>query len=163
MLGMTRAYGLTFLFPEGDTAIGASLRDYGEFARPEVELIVSYMDQFKEPGAFIDVGANIGAIALPVAAKQQQWKVIAIEAHRGLSNVLAANTLNNRLYNVEVICGAVEAESGITTFPSVSLSSKIDFGVLGTYLNDKIRSERVLMLNLDDFAPLPPISLTPAC
>jgi FkbM family methyltransferase len=153
MLGMTRAYGLTFLFPEGDTAIGASLRDYGEFARPEVELIASYMDQFKDPGTFIDVGANIGAIALPVAAKQQQWKVIAIEAHRGLSNVLAANTLNNQLYNVEVICGAVGAESGITSFPSVSLSSKIDFGALGTHLNDKIRSERVLTLNLDYFAP----------
>jgi FkbM family methyltransferase len=152
MLGMTRAYGLTFLFPEGDSAIGASLRDYGEFARPEVELIASYMDQFKDPGTFIDVGANIGAIALPVAAKQQQWKVIAIEAHRGLSNVLAANTLNNQLYNVEVICGAVGAESGITTFPSVSLSSKINFGSLGTHLNE-VRSERVLMLSLDDFAP----------
>jgi FkbM family methyltransferase len=153
MLGRTLAYGLSFLFPEGDTAIGASLRDYGEFARPEVELIASYMDQFKDPGTFIDVGANIGAITLPLAAKRRDWKVIAIEAHRELSNVLAANTLNNRLYNVEVICAAVGAESGITTFPSVSLSSKINFGVLGTHLKDKIRSERVLMLNLDDFAP----------
>jgi hypothetical protein len=27
--------------------------------------------------------------------------------------VLVANTLNNQLYNVEVICGAVGAESGI--------------------------------------------------
>jgi FkbM family methyltransferase len=153
MLGMTLAYGLNVLFPEGDTAIGASLRDYGEFARPEVELIASYMDQFKDPGTFIDVGANIGAITLPLAAKRQHWNVMAFEAHRGLSNVLAANTLNNQLYNVEVICAAVGAESGITTFPSVSLSSKINFGVLGTHLKDKIRSERVLMLSLDDVAP----------
>jgi FkbM family methyltransferase len=112
------------------------------------------MDQLKDSGTLVDVGANIGPIALPVAAKQRQWKVIAIEAHRGLSNVLAANTLNNQLYNVEVICGAVGAESGITTFPSVSLSSKINFGVLGTHLKDKIPSERVLMFSLDDFAPL---------
>jgi FkbM family methyltransferase len=149
MLGRTLAYGLSFLFPEGDTAIGASLRNYGEFARPEVELIASYMDQFKDSGTFIDVGANIGAITLPLAAKRRDWKVIAIEAHRELSNVLAANTLNNRLYNVEVICAAVGAESGITTFPSVSLSSKINFGVLGTHLKDKISSKHVLMFGLD--------------
>jgi FkbM family methyltransferase len=151
MLDITRAYGLSFLFPENDSAIGTSLRDYGEFGKPEIELIASYMDQSKELGTFIDVGANIGAIALPVAAGRQ-CKVIAIEANRRLSNVLAANVLNNQLYNVEVICAAVGARSGIARFPNVSLSSKINFGVLGTHLNDKIPTEPVLMHSLDEIA-----------
>jgi FkbM family methyltransferase len=152
MLDITRAYGLTLLFPEKDTAIGASLRNHGEFARPEVELIASYMKQFKEPGTFIDVGANVGAIALPLASEQPRWKVAAIEAHRGLSNVLAANALNNQLYNVQVICAAVGAESGVVSFPRVSLTSNINFGVLGVHLSDKIPSERVLMCSLDEIA-----------
>ncbi|HEV8678592.1 MAG TPA: FkbM family methyltransferase [Stellaceae bacterium] len=153
MLDVTRAYGLTFLFPEGDTTVGASLREHGEFARPEVDLLASYMDQLKEPGIFIDVGANIGSIALPLAARHQRWQVIAIEANRALSHVLAANALNNQLYNVEVACAVIGAESGLTSFPSVPLFSKINFGALGAHLGDKVRSERVLMWRLDDIAP----------
>ena len=153
MLDVTRAYGLTFLFPEGDTAIGASLRNHGEFARPEVDLIGAHLDLFEEPGTFIDVGANIGSISLPLAATRSRWSVIAIEAHRGLSNVLAANALNNQLYNVEVMCAVAGATSGITSFPSVPLSARMNFGALGSHLNDKVRPERVLMWSLDEIAP----------
>ena len=67
MLDITRAYGLDFLFPKNDMVIGASLRQYGEFARPEVELIVEHMGSGPEGSCYIDVGANIGSIALPVA------------------------------------------------------------------------------------------------
>src|SRR4051812_46304360 len=99
MLEVAEAYGLSFFYPRGDHAVGASLRDHGEFARPESDLICDYLAA-AAPGTFIDVGANIGAIALPVAARHPAWRVLALEAHRGLAGVLAANAYGARLFNV---------------------------------------------------------------
>ena len=153
MLDVTRAYGLDLLFPQGDLVIGASLRQYGEFARPEVELIADHLAAFEPSACYIDVGANIGAIALPLAARRPQAKVIAVEAHRGLANVLAANVLNNRLYNVEAINAAVGAQRGLARFPDPALSRMINFGVLGLHLNGKTTTEAVRMCTLDEIAP----------
>jgi FkbM family methyltransferase len=153
VLDITRAYNLTFLFPEGDTAVGESLRTYGEFARPEVEFVVDHLRGAAAPGAYVDVGANIGAIALPVAAAGRRTKVIAIEAHRGLAGVLAANALNNQLYNVEVLHAAAGAERGLAEFPSSSLATTTNFGTLGMHLNADLPTEAVRMCTLDEVAP----------
>ena len=39
MLESISAYGLKFLVPAGDTGVGRCLREFGEFARVEVEAI----------------------------------------------------------------------------------------------------------------------------
>lgn len=149
MLDCTVAYGLTFLFPAADKIVGASLREHGEFARVELDLLVELADG---AGTMIDVGANIGSIALPFASKRPNWRVIAIEAHRGLSGVLHANALNNRLFNVDVIHAAAGSERGQADFPALSLSEKANFGELGfkTVTDNK---ETILMLPLDQIAP----------
>jgi FkbM family methyltransferase len=149
MLDSTIAYGLTFLFPAGDNAVGASLRMNGEFARVELDLFVELA---QGSGTMIDVGANIGSIALPFASLQPSWRVIAIEAHRGLSGVLHANTLNNRLYNVEVMHAAAGGHRALVDFPATSLLEKANFGELG-FSTDTEAKETTLMLPLDDVAP----------
>lgn len=149
MLDCTIAYGLSFLFPAKDSAVGASLRDYGEFARPELDFLV---EAAGGAGAFIDVGANIGAIALPFAAKRPEWRVLAVEAHRGVSGVLAANALNNRLHNVDVIHAAAGAERCLVDFPATSLSSVANFGNIGFH-DRAAPMESVRMLTLDEIAP----------
>lgn len=149
MLDRTIAYDLDFLFPRADSAVGASLRDHGEFARVELDFFV---EMAREPGTFIDVGANIGAIALPFARQRPDWTVIAIEAHRGLSGVLAANSLANRLYNTEVIHAAVGANRGLVEFPARPLSDIANFGALG-FKSDTGATETVRMLTLDEIAP----------
>lgn len=149
MLDSTDAYGLTFLFPTADSAVGASLRDYGEFARTELDFL---LEMAKGEGALIDVGANIGAIGLPFASRRPDWKVLVIEAHRGLSGVLAANVLNNRLYNVDLFHAAAGAERGLVEFPATPLSEATNFGAIGF----KVREgpmESVRMLTLDEVAP----------
>ncbi len=153
MLDITRAYGLDFLFPEKDTVIGASLRTYGEFARAELDLICEILGREPAPGAYIDVGANIGAIALPVAARFPGWSVVAVEAHRGLSGVLAANALNNRLYNVEVIQAAAGPRSQLTRFPSKALSGEGNYGVMSVGNHQGFPTETVRMCTLDEIAP----------
>jgi FkbM family methyltransferase len=149
MLDSTVAYGLTFLFPTADSAVGASLRNHGEFARTELDFLA---EAAQGSGTLIDVGANIGAIGLPFARLKPDWKVMAVEAHRGLSGVLAANVLNNRLYNVEVIHAAAGAERGLADFPATPLTATTNFGAIG-FNTSGAPMETVRMLTLDDLAP----------
>lgn len=153
MLDLTRAYGLTFLVPAGDEIVGWSLRAFGEFARPEIDLLGAYVDHFGVSGSFIDVGANIGAVCLPLARRFPEWSFIAIEAHRGLSGVLAANALNNHLMNVHWHHAAAGVESALADFPAIPLSSEANFGGLGAHLNGTVPTERVRVASLDELAP----------
>ncbi|ODT87047.1 MAG: hypothetical protein ABS78_13445 [Phenylobacterium sp. SCN 70-31] len=127
-LETARAYDLEFRFPAGDTAVGASLRDYGEFARVILDFLVDHAD---EAGALLDVGANIGAISLPFAHRRPGWKVLAIEAHAELADILEANAAANGLANLSVVRAAAGAESGVTEFPAVPLVGERNFGDIG--------------------------------
>lgn len=146
MIDSAEAYGLKFLLPANDAAVGRCIRDYGEFARPEAVLISQVLGQ----GAFVDVGANIGAIALPVARAGN--RVVAIEAHRQLAGLLAANALNNGLYNVEVHHAAVGARVGLADFPTMPIDAAVNLGTSGFHLVDQ-PFEAVRMTTLDAIAP----------
>ncbi|WP_374468259.1 FkbM family methyltransferase [Phenylobacterium sp.] len=148
MLDSTIAYGLTFLVPALDRAIGNSLRFYGEFAKPEIDFLVACAG---ERGTFIDVGANLGAIALPFAQRRPEWRVIGVEAHRGMASLLAANALNNRLYKVDAVHAAAGAEPGLIQFPAIDLSTDMRFGLLNVDMEGP--KEAVRMLTLDEIAP----------
>jgi FkbM family methyltransferase len=149
MLNTTRASGLTFLFPEGDTVVGPTLQAYGEFAQPEVDFLLEAAAAPK--GRYLDVGANIGAIALPFARRRPGWKVTAIEAHRGLAAILSANTHANHLANVDVINAAAGPERAIAEFPLLSLDQKVNFGDSGFHRG--AAKAPVLQLPLDEIAP----------
>lgn len=150
MLDVTRAYGLDFLFPARDQAIGASLRNAGEFARPEMDIIAALV-RAGGACAYLDVGANIGSIALPVAARNRQARVIAIEGNRHLATILSANTLVNRLDNVDVHHAVAGAAAGLTRFPTPPLDSAINFG--GLHMGAAGPDEAVRVLTLDEIAP----------
>ena len=149
MIDCTTAYGLSFQFPTLDATVGRSLRDSGEFARVELDFLV---EAATGNGTYIDVGANIGSIALPFARRKPDWQVIAIEAHRGISGLLNANVLNNRLYNVEVFHAAAGAEPGLVQFPKAPLSQHRNFGEIGINLTGEA-TEPVMVICLDDLAP----------
>jgi FkbM family methyltransferase len=153
VLDVTVAYGLTLAYPAKDTVVGWYLRTFGEFARPELDLLTDYMAHFPEPGTYVDVGANIGAICLPLAHRFPAWRVVAIEAHRGLSGVLAANALNNRLENVDWHNAAAGAAAGLVRFPSASLNGRTNFGAMSSRMNDSAVTEDVRACALDDVAP----------
>lgn len=152
MLDITRAYALTFLIAQNDMGIGRILRERGEFARVESELIIDYL-KVEPSGAYLDIGANIGTIALPVAAACPRIRVIAIEAQRVVAGILAANALNNHLYNVDVIHAAAGATSSLMAFPQGRLDDgQLNFGLVGAHV-DVIRSENVRVCTLDEIAP----------
>lgn len=146
MLEQTTAYGLTFSFPAHDEAVGRCLRDHGEFARVEADLA----GQLARDGAFVDVGANIGAISLPVA--RQARRVVALEAHAGLAAVLRTNAERNGLSNVEVVQAAAGPEAGVVRFPTPPLTDARNFGDNGLARADDWLAE-VPMTTLDALAP----------
>ena len=150
MLDVTRAYGLNFLVPAADRGVGRALREAGEFARPELELILAACD-----GDLLDVGANIGAIALPFAAQRPQARVVAVEAHRRIAHILAANALSNHLMNVEVFNVAAGEAAGTIEIPMPPLDGLENAGAASLYDKHAV-TERVRMAPLDELAP-------PAC
>ncbi|HEX2560984.1 FkbM family methyltransferase [Phenylobacterium sp.] len=147
MFDVTRAYGLTFYFPEGDSAVGGSLKAHGEFARPLLDYLLLAAD--RPGGAFVDVGANIGTIALPFAVARRRWRVVALEAHRGIAGILSANVVVNGLTNVEVLHAAAGPEAKLAAFPTPPLRLKGNHGVAGFLMTDA-PTEPVRMLRLDD-------------
>jgi len=150
VLDVTMAYGLTFMFPQGDEIIGKALRSHGEFARPEVELISAYLD-ILEPGTFLDVGANIGSICLPVAASHPDWTVWAVEGNRGTANVLATNAMTNHLWNVEAVHAVAGPSDMLAAFPSAHLRNTQNFGTVGVHTAGG--HEIIRMAKLDTLAP----------
>ncbi len=152
MIDITSAYGLEFLFPARDKIVGASLRNAGEFARPEMEIMARLLAA--NPGTYIDVGGNIGSMALPIAALNPTSRVIAIEANRHLAGILAANALNNRLHNVEVHHAAAGRSAGLIDFPAPALNSDLNFGALGVDVPlEQEAFEQVRLCTLDAIAP----------
>lgn len=151
MLDVTRAYGLTLLFPQDDEVIGPYLKTYGHFAPAEIDLFGDYMADM-ESGTFLDLGGNIGSISLPLAKRFPDWRVITVEGHRGLSQVLATNAFSNHLYNVEVVHAAVGEIEGIIDFPEPPLRAHGNFGVLSLARDSKFPTSRVLMQRVDDLA-----------
>lgn len=150
MLEETEAYGMTFRFPARDTAVGASLRDYGEFARPELDFL---LDHAEGPAAtFVDVGAHIGTIALPFAKARPGWRVIAIEAAFRLADLVREGAERNGLPNVEVLTVAAGEAPGIAEFPAVELHHEGNFGTVG-FSHPAKRMRKVGVRPLDDIAP----------
>jgi FkbM family methyltransferase len=151
MLDTTRAYGLAFHLPARDSIVGASLRDYGEFARPELDLLTAYLRH--RPGAFLDVGANIGAFAAPLARMFGQSPVMAFEANASIATILSANAAVNGLDNLRTRHLAIGEREQVVRFPTPDLAQTINFGAVGLGQQRDAPLEPVLMLTLDQCAP----------
>lgn len=101
-----RAHGLVYLgYPDTDL-IAQRLQEFGEF---EAELVTQAMRLVTDspPGSIIDVGANIGSFALPLAAAMPQHQLICFEAQRLVSYQLCGAAAMNGLSNVHVRHAAV--------------------------------------------------------
>lgn len=148
MFVTTEAYGLVFSVPANDTAVGASLVRHGEFAKPELDFLLAAAAE--GGGAFLDVGANVGAIALPFAAQRRDWRVLTLEPHPGLYDLLRRTAMQNGLTNVATLRAAAGAQSEMVSFPCPSLEHAINYGDLGFHNAEEIPRTPTQMVALDD-------------
>lgn len=143
----TEAYGLEFEVPASDTGVGLCLRDYGEFARPELDFIIASCR-----GDLLDVGANVGAICLPLATARPKATVVAIEAHPGLAGILRRNAGRNGLSNVRVVEAVAGERSGWIDAPVSRLDVEANHGASSLYTKGQ-PMQRLRVLALDEIAP----------
>jgi FkbM family methyltransferase len=66
-------------------------------------LMSSSLRYLRPSGAFVDVGANVGAISLPVAACRPNARIICIEADPEIVSLLRRNVAENGRSNVRII------------------------------------------------------------
>jgi FkbM family methyltransferase len=151
MLDETEAYGLKFRFPAKDSAVGACLRDHGEFARPELDFLLACAKA--ATGTLVDVGAHIGSLCLPFAAARPSWRVIAVEAHPELAQLVHGSAERNGLSNVQTLAVAAGEAPGLAEFPAVGLGSSGNFGTLGFRSDPSLPRRPVGVRPLDDIAP----------
>lgn len=79
----------------------------------EPETLDYLIDQLPRNGCFIDVGANIGLISIPLAKRRPDISIFAIEADPHIFGYLNQNTQLNRLTNIKALNYPVYAENGL--------------------------------------------------
>lgn len=110
-----------------DAYVGRSFQLYGEFSEAEVSYL---LEQVEEDSIVVDVGANIGALTVPIAQKCHRGRVVAIEAQLVNFHFLCANVVTNSLLHVIPIHAAAGTECKPITVPFLDPRKPHNFGGL---------------------------------
>lgn len=109
-----------------DEYVGRSVRNYGEYNPDETEKVLELVSE--REGLFVDIGANIGCIAMAVASAGRD--VIAFEPQPEVYKLMAENVVSSG--GEVVACNyALGSEEGVADMPKVAYSEKGNFGGLG--------------------------------
>lgn len=104
---------------KNDRFVGQSLLRYGEFSKGEADLFAAIVPR---QGVCIEVGANIGALTVPLARLAEL--LVAVEPQRIAFQTLCANIQLNSLPNVwaeHAACGAA-----LGTVPVIDLDPRVE-------------------------------------
>jgi FkbM family methyltransferase len=112
-----------------DQYIGRSLDCYGEYSPGEAQLFA----QVVAPNALVvDVGANIGALTLPLArAAGPNGLVVAVEPQRAAYQLLCANLALNEIGNVRTVQAAAGQGPGRGFLKTADYAVSGNFGGIG--------------------------------
>lgn len=159
LLQLTASHALVFckhgffLVNKNDYYIAGALISYGEYSEAEYELMSQML--FKD-GDIIEVGANIGALSVPLAriADAKEKKLYCFEPQRIVFQNLCANIFVNELKNVFAFNFAVGSERTTVTCSPCDYDQIGNFGGVSIDLEERDclpRSDSVDMIVLDDF------------
>lgn len=97
-------YDCTYKVPNIKESIGFELYINGVY---EEEIINFIKRRIPFNGIFLDIGANIGAITMPLIKQRKDIKATCIEASLNVFSCLRFNTKNNQLHNCNLVNKAV--------------------------------------------------------
>ncbi len=113
-------YGNRIYCPSIEEPIALELSANGVY---EADTLAAVLQRLPRNGVYLDVGANIGAMALPVARQRPDAQVICIEADPDIAAILRRNVAENRLLNITIIeCLAGPCLKGAVQFYSAPVS-----------------------------------------
>src|SRR5437667_4783639 len=93
-------FGNVLHLPSFQEPISIGLFAFGEYEPDTLGAILRYL---QPSGVFVDVGANVGALALPVAAQRPDAQIICIEADPRIVSLLQRNVTTNGRTNITVV------------------------------------------------------------
>jgi FkbM family methyltransferase len=102
-------YGCAYCLPNTTENLGFEMAINGIY---EDETINFIKDAIASNGLFLDIGANIGAITIPIARLRPDVKVLAVEAAPRMFSYLTNNLQLNSLANVTPVNKAISNEDG---------------------------------------------------
>lgn len=140
------AVGQRWLAFKHDQYITPSLRKLGRYSPAEVALCRQYL---APNHGVVVVGANIGAVALPLARAVYPGPAWCFEPQRLVAQALAGNALLHQLETVRITQAGLGAAAYHTTFPewdprAPANTGGVELGMVG--------NERTQVLRLDDLA-----------
>ena len=100
--------GCSYVLPSYAEPLAEYIFTFGVHERDTQNVILEFLS---EKGTFIDVGANIGAIAIPIAKLRPQASIICIEADPDIYKLLQDNLTRNgcsRAQAISYIVGATD-------------------------------------------------------
>lgn len=103
-----------FTYHSEDRFLGTSLRIYGEYSEGEVHV---YDSLLRPTDIAVEVGANIGALTVPLARRCKQ--VFAFEPQPQTYDLLCKNLIDNDIINVVTFPFAISDRDGHAPMPSV--------------------------------------------
>jgi FkbM family methyltransferase len=120
--------GCTYILPSYAEPIAQDIFTFGAYERDTHDVILKFLS---EKGTFIDVGANIGALAIPIAKARPQGSIICIEADPDINRLLRDNLNRNGCKRAEIMpCVAGASDGQIVAFYRAP-DDKFGMGSLG--------------------------------
>ena len=104
------AYGARYLLPNLKDNISFDIYVNGIYEKDTIDLLDRLLPA---GGYYLDLGANIGAILVPLAKRRPDIKIIAVEAAPWIFHYLKENVALNHLRNVKLVNKALFDKDGI--------------------------------------------------
>lgn len=136
-------YGCIYKVPNLKENIGFELFINGVYEEEIINFITHHMPK---DGVLLDVGANIGAITLPICKQQKNIRALCIEASPRVYHYLQYNIEQNHLQNCIVINKAV-TETENETVDFFSPVEKFGKGSLGNIFTQEAEKVETITLN----------------
>lgn len=128
---------------ENDQYVGRSLIELGEYSEGQVAL---FRNLVSKDMVVVEVGANIGALTVPLARMAQE--VHAFECQRHAFHMLCGNVAMNELRNVRCYHLAAGAESKMIDVPVMDASVATNLGAFSVDMPGE-RMDRVRMVKVE--------------
>jgi FkbM family methyltransferase len=137
-------FGLKYRLPTVIDSIGVGIYINGVYEPDISKLIIS---KLPARGVYLDIGANIGSIAMPVCKKRPDVTAICVEASPKIFDSLSFNFKENNLSNCILLNKAVSDEDGEALF---YMNDNEDYFGQGHISNTKSeKSETVISSKID--------------
>ena len=110
-INFTGHYGCKYIIPNLKENIGLELFINGVYEKETIDRIIK---NIPVNGTLLDIGANIGAISIPISKLRTDIHIVAVEASNKVYNYLKENVALNKMSNCEIVNNAISDTDGQT-------------------------------------------------